>query len=52
MSSNIPFTRQSRRILPFLLNFSGMVGEEGGKGRKLEINIPPQQIYAKSKGGL
>ena len=24
----------------------------GRGGRKLEINIPPQQIYANSKGGL
>ena len=24
----------------------------GGGGHKLEINIPPQQIYANCKGGL
>ena len=48
MSSNIPLIRRSRRVLPFLLNFSMY----GGGGRKLEINIPLQQIYANSKGEL
>ena len=37
MSSNLPLVRQSRR---------------GQGGHKLEINIPPQQIHANSKGGL
>ena len=47
MSSNFPLIRRSHRILPFL---SCMVA--GGGGRKLEINIPPQQIYGNNKGGL
>ena len=37
MSSNLSFVRWSRR---------------GRGGRKLEINIPPQQIHVNSKGGL
>ena len=37
MSSNLPLVHRSRR---------------GRGGRKLEINIPPQQIHANSKGGL
>ena len=37
MSSNLPLVRQSRR---------------GRRGRELEINTPPQQIHANSKGGL
>ena len=41
MSSNLPLVHRSRRVLPY-----------GRGGRKLEINIPPQQIYANSKGGL
>ena len=41
MSSNLPLVRRSRRVLPY-----------GWGGRKLEINIPPQQIYANSKRGL
>ena len=49
MSFNFPLICHSCRVLPFLLNFSGMVWRGGGK---LEINIPPQQIYAKCKGGL
>ena len=36
MSSNLPLVCRSRR---------------GRGGRKLEINIPPQQIHANSKGG-
>ena len=37
MSSNLPFVRRSRR----------------GRGwRKLEINLPQQQIHANSQGGL
>ena len=48
VSSNLPLVRLSHRVLPFLLNFPCMA--EGGC--KLEINIPPQQIYANSKGGL
>ena len=50
MSSNLPLVHQSRRVLPFLLciiKFS-MYGQGG---HKLEINIPPQQIFANSKGG-
>ena len=47
MSSNLPLVRWSCRVLPFL-KFS----KYGRGGRKLEINIPPQQIYANSKGGL
>ena len=43
MSSNLPLVRQSHRVLP-LLNFPCM--GEGG------INIPPQQIFANSKGEL
>ena len=43
MSCNLPLVRH--RVLPFLLIY--------GRGwSKLEINIPPQQIYAISKGGL
>ena len=39
MSSNLPLVCRSRRVLPY------------GRGEhKLEINIPPQQIYANSKG--
>ena len=49
MNSNLPLVRWSCRVLSFLLNFPGMA--EGGM-HKLEINIPPQQIYAKSKEGL
>ena len=41
MSFNLPVVRLSRRVLPY-----------GRGGRKLEINIPLQQIYANSKGGL
>ena len=37
MSSNLPLVRWSRR---------------GRGGRKLEIDIPQQQIHANSKGGL
>ena len=37
MSSNLPLVHRSPRV-------------RGGK--KLEINIPQQQIHAKSKGGL
>ena len=37
MSSNLPLVCRSRR---------------GRGGRKLEINIPPQQIHANSKGEL
>ena len=37
MSSNLPLIRQSHR---------------GQGGRKLEINVPPQQIHANGKGGL
>ena len=48
MSSNLPLIRRGRTVLPFLLNFPCMA-DGGGK---LEINIPPQQIYANSKGGL
>ena len=44
MSSNLPLVRQIRRVLLFLLYGQG--------GHKLEINIPPQQIYANSKGGV
>ena len=44
MSSNLPLIRQSRRVL---LNIPCMA--DGGN--KVEINIPPQQIYANSKGG-
>ena len=47
VSSNLPLIRRSRKVLPFLLNFQVCEG-----GRKLEVNIPPQQIYIKSKGGL
>ena len=36
MSSNLPLIRQSHR---------------GQGGRKLEINVPPQQIHANGKGG-
>ena len=49
MSSNLPLIRRSRRVLLLILiNFSMY----GRGGHKLEINIPPQQIYANSKGGL
>ena len=48
MSSNLPLVRRSRRVVPFLLYFPCMA--EGG--RKLEINIPSQQIHPKRKGGL
>ena len=44
VSSNLPLVRQSRRVLPFLLNFP--VWPTGA------INVPLQQIYANSKGGL
>ena len=37
MSSNLPLIRRSHRVRG---------------GHKLEINIPQQQIHAKSKGGL
>ena len=37
MSSNLLIVRRSHR---------------GQEGHKLEINIPPQQIHANSKGGL
>ena len=50
MSSNLPLVRRSHRVLPFLLciiKFSIY----GQGGHKLEINIPPQQIFANSKGG-
>ena len=40
MSSNLPLVCRSCKVLPCMA--------EGG--RKLEINIPPQQIYANSKG--
>ena len=43
MNSNLPLVHQSCRVLP-LLKFQVRV--EG------EINIPPQQIYTKSKGEL
>ena len=49
MSSNILFVRHSCRVLPFLLNFSGIVWRGGGK---LEINLLPQKIYARSKEEL
>ena len=45
MSSNLPLVRRSRRVLPFLFSMYGR------GGRKWKINIPPQQIYANSKGG-
>ena len=41
MSSNLPLVRQSHGVLPW-----------SGGGLKLEINIPPQRIRAKQKGGL
>ena len=44
MSSNLPLIRRRRRVLPLSCMAEG--------GRKLEINIPPQQIDANSKGGL
>ena len=44
MSSNLPLVRRSRRVLPFLFSMYGR------GGRKLEINIHPQQIYVNSKG--
>ena len=37
MSSNLPLIRRNHR---------------GREGRKLEINILPQQIHANSKGGV
>ena len=49
MSSNLPLVHQSRRVLSFLLNFP-CIWPRGGGGCKLDINIPPQQIYANSKG--
>ena len=45
-SSNLTLVRQSRRVLPIFLCIS-MYGQGG---HKLEINIPPQQIFA--RGGL
>ena len=47
MSSNLPLVHRSRRVLPFFIKFSIY----GRGGHKLEINIPPQQIDANSKGG-
>ena len=44
MSSNLPLIHWSCRVLLFFINFLCMA--EGG------INIPPQKIYANSKGGL
>ena len=44
MSSNLPLIHRSRRVLPFFINFLCMA-ERG-------VNIPPQKIYANSKGGL
>ena len=38
MSSNLTLVRRSRRL--------------SRGGRKLEVNIPPQQIHANSKRGL
>ena len=43
MSCNLPLVRH--RVLSFLLIY-------GRRWSKLEINIPLQQIYAISKGGL
>ena len=48
VGSNLPLIDQSRRVVPFLLIFPRMA--EGW--RKLEINIPLQQIRAKRKGRL
>ena len=47
MSSNLPLIRQSHRVLPFLLSIIkfSMYGLGG-------INIPQQQTFANSKGGL
>ena len=47
MSSNLLLVCRSRRVVPFLLNFSMY----GRGGRQLEINIPLQQICAKRKEG-
>ena len=47
MSSNLPFVR----VLPFLWCVTKF-SMYGRGGHKLEINIPPQQISANSKGGL
>ena len=43
MSSNLPLICRSCRVLPFLLNWP--------RGHKLEINIPPQQIFTNSERG-
>ena len=48
MSYNLPLIRRSHRVFPFLLNFPCMAKWDC----KLETNIPLQQIYVKSKGGL
>ena len=48
MSSSLPLIRQSSQSSFVLITFS--MYSQGG--HKLEINIPPQQIYANSKGGL
>ena len=44
VSSNHPFVHQSHRVIKFSMYGQG--------GRKLEINVPLQQIYANSKGGV
>ena len=51
MSSNLPLVCQSRRVLPFLL-YIIKFSMYGQGGHKLEINTPPQQIFANSKWGL
>ena len=44
MSSNLPLVCRSNRVLKFSMYGRG--------GHKLEINIPLQQNFANSKGGL
>ena len=45
--SNLPLVRRSCRVLPF-----PPISMYGRGGCTLEINLPLQQIYANSNGGL
>ena len=55
LNACMPGSRTEKRkvMLMFFMNINKQIASKCHQGRlKFEINIPPQQIFAKSKGGL